>query len=353
MPTTNIPQILSSILTPDIFSRKDQRLRVMAYTLSLPLPKHINESTISKYSHISQSSISRTLSSNAISTQSITHSRIEYILQFLDSISLKPRYLILDETVIKRYGKKRIEKMGKFYSSIEKQTVNGVELLSSLLWVNSRLYFPLLNDMADVKSDDDTQFRDSIDKFITMIERINLSNLILLVDGGIMCARIFFQAKKKGYTLIGRIRKSINVIFNGCKVSLKKLSSQTSSITSVIAYIPQYRQNVKLVIDNRLSTKVEDKNGRIILSSDTSLSEDEILAHYSKRTYIELGFKYAKNELGLKSMVYSEKSMLRHVELVSLYFTLWMISQFWLNVKDRQGLRDFIEQWRIFYFTIF
>jgi hypothetical protein len=45
--------------------------------------------------------------------------------------------------------------------------------------------------------------------------------------------------------------------------------------------------------------------------------------------------------------------MLRHVELVSLYFTLWMISQFWLNVKDRQGLRDFIEQWRIFYFTIF
>ena len=81
MPTTNISQILSSILTPDTFSRKDQRLRVMAYTLSLPLPKHINESTISKYGHISH-----TLSSHAISTQSITHSRIEYMLQFLNSI---------------------------------------------------------------------------------------------------------------------------------------------------------------------------------------------------------------------------------------------------------------------------
>ncbi len=34
---------------------------------------------------------------------------------------------------------------------------------------------------------------------------------------------------------------------------------------------------------------------------------------------MELGFKYAKNELGLKSMVYSKTSTLRHrhIELVS------------------------------------
>ncbi len=122
----------------------------------------------------------------------------------------------------------------KFYSSIEKHTVRGIELLSSVLWINSKLYFPLLTDMADVKSENDTDdardFHTSTDKFISMIEKINLQNLILLVDGGIMCAEIFFQAKKKGYTLIGRINKSINVVFNGVRMPLKVLSSQISAI---------------------------------------------------------------------------------------------------------------------------
>ncbi len=356
MPTTNIPQILSSILKPNMFSRKDQRLRIMAYTLGLSMPKHVNESNISKYIHISQSSISRTLSTNAISTELITSSRMEYIFQFMDSISLKPRYLILDETVIKRYGNKRIEKMGKFYSSIEKHTVRGIELLSSVLWINSKLYFPLLTDMADVKSENDTDdakdFHTSTDKFISMIERIELQSLILLVDGGIMCAEIFFQAKKKGYILIGRINKNINVVLNGVRMPLKVLSSQVSGVTSVVVYIPEYAQEVKLVIDNSISTKMENKNGRVILCSDVSKSQDEILEHYSKRTYIELGFKYAKNELGLKSMVYSKTSTLRHVELVSLFFTTWIVSQFWLNVKDWLGLREFIEQIRISCFVV-
>ncbi len=337
-----------------MFSRKDQRLRIMAYTLGLSMPKHVNESNISKYIHISQSSISRTLSTNAISTEPITSSRIEYILQFIDSISLRPRYLILDETVIKRYGNKRIEKMGKFYSSIEKDTVRGIELLSSVLWINSRLYFPLFTDMADVKSetDDEKDFHTSTDKFISIIEKINLQNLILLVDGGIMCAEIFFQTKKKGYTLIDRINKNINVVLNEVRMPLKVLSSQVSGVTSVVVYIPEYAQEVKLVIDNSISTKMENKNGRVILCSDVSKSQDEILEHYSKRTYIELGFKYAKNELGLKSMVYSKTSMLRHVELVSLFFTTWMVSQFWLNVKDHLGLREFIEQIRISCFIV-
>ncbi len=69
--------------------------------------------------------------------------------------------------------------MGKFYSSIEKDTVRGIELLSSVLWINSRLYFPLFTDMADVKSetDDEKDFHTSTDKFISIIEKINLQTI--------------------------------------------------------------------------------------------------------------------------------------------------------------------------------
>jgi len=354
MPTTNISQNLSSILKAVGFSRKDQLYRVASYVLALSMPKHVNETRISNHIPISQSSISRTLSTDAISTQSITSARVNYISEFIDSTTLKPKYLILDETVIKRYGKKKIEKLGKFYSSIEGHSVKGIELLSSLLWIRHDLYFPLFSDMADVKDENDQAFETSTDKFISILEKVEFKDLILLTDSGITCAEIFAEAKKKGYTLIGRIRKNMNVILNGVPIPLKKLSEQTSELTSVVVYIPEYTQQVKLVIDNRLSTRMEekDKNGRVILCSDISKGSDEILEHYSKRTYIELSFKYAKNELGLKSMVYSARSMLRHVEFVSLFFALWMISQFFLNVKDRLGLRDFVEQIGISCFVI-
>ena len=43
-----------------------------------------------------------------------------------------------------------------------------------------------------------------------------------------------------------------------------------------------------------------------------------------------------------------------HAEAVQICFTVWMVSQFWLNVKDQIGLRDFVEKMRIsYYFTLF
>jgi len=46
--------------------------------------------------------------------------------------------------VIKRRGN-RIEHLGKFYSTTEKRIVSGVSLLSSIVWINRKLYFPLFS----------------------------------------------------------------------------------------------------------------------------------------------------------------------------------------------------------------
>jgi len=66
MLTTNISQIVSSIITVVPFKRKDQRLRIFKYILGIFLPKHINESQIASEIMSSQSTMSRALSRSPV-----------------------------------------------------------------------------------------------------------------------------------------------------------------------------------------------------------------------------------------------------------------------------------------------
>ena len=89
---------------------------------------------------------------------------------------------------------------------------------------------------------------------------------------------------------------------------------------------------------------------KMILCCDISMIEQEILEHYSKRNYIETYFKEVKQNFGLKPQVFSAKSTERHVELVQLAFTVWILARFYRSVKDQIGLRDFLEKLRLNYY---
>jgi len=62
MLTTNISQIVSSIIDLVPFKRKDQRLRIFKYILGIFLSKHVNESQIASEVMSSQSTMSCALS---------------------------------------------------------------------------------------------------------------------------------------------------------------------------------------------------------------------------------------------------------------------------------------------------
>jgi hypothetical protein len=338
MLTTNISQIVSSIIDPVPFKRKDQKLRIFEYILGIFLPKHVNESRIASEIMTSQSTMSRALSRSPLTE--ILSARIAFLKDFINSVRQEPKYLILDETVIKRYGTKSIEFVGKYYSSIEQRVVNGIELLTSVLWINSKLYFPVFTTMANPSET-------STEQFSRMIDSVPFEGLIVLTDGGITSSEIISKSLSKGYTVIGRIRTNITVVVDGVEVLLSKLNKNTRSVSSVIAWVPAYSRKVKLVFDNTLES-------RVIISTDLSMDEYVILGHYSKREHIEDYFNYVKNELGLGAPVYLANSMLMHAEAVQICFTVWMVSQFLLNVKDQIGLRDFVEKMRIsYYFTLF
>ena len=295
-----------------------------------------NTKRLAKLCGCSQSSVSRFLNTDSISTRALSYSRVGYISAFMAKNALTPKYIILDETVIKRRGN-RIEYLGKFYSTTERRIVTGISLLSSIVWINRKLYFPLFSSLRT---------KENLTKqFVELLKRIPFRNTILLMDGGILCSELFFEAVKSGYVVIGRLNPVMDVIFNGVKLPLASLRKQTKGTTSVVVTIPKYNNaKVKLVFHN---TPQED---RVILCSDISMTEQEILEHYSKRNYIETYFKEVKQNFGLKPQVFSAKSTERHVELVQLAFTVWILARFYRSVKDQIGLRDFLEKLRLNYY---
>jgi len=144
------------------------------YILGIFLPKHVNESQITSEIMLSQSTMLRALSRSPLIE--ILNARITFLKGFINSIGQKSKYLILDETVIKRYGTKYIEFVGKYYSSIEQRVVNGIEFLTSVLWINSRLYFPIFTTMDNAFETSTEQFDRMIDSFSFMDEYVILGD---------------------------------------------------------------------------------------------------------------------------------------------------------------------------------
>ena len=199
MPTTNISQIISDVIDSVRFFRIEQRRFVAEYSKALFLSSYKNTKRIANFCSSSQSSISRMLSSQSLSTRDLSYARVEYISRFLQKNSLEFKYIILDETVMKRRGK-RIGNLGKFYSTIENRIVSGISLLSAIGWVKNNLYFPLFSSLRDEEN--------LTDQFVRLMERIPFKDTILMMDGGIVCRSVkdqvylrdFFEEIKSNYS---------------------------------------------------------------------------------------------------------------------------------------------------------
>lgn len=73
----------------------------------------------------------------------------------------------------------------------------------------------------------------------------------------------------------------MNAIFQGLKLPPDKLPDKTSSLSSFLVNITKCDAPVNLLLNNT------DEENKIILLSDTSLSDWEILDQYKKKNYIK------------------------------------------------------------------
>ncbi|OAA30186.1 hypothetical protein AT15_00325 [Kosmotoga arenicorallina S304] len=98
MPATKLPQLLNSMCEEISFPRSEHKTLLLDYTKGL----------------------------------AVSHN------------GFKSKYIILDETVIERYGSK-IENLGKYYSSTAEKVINSISLISSILYIKSGLLFLLVS----------------------------------------------------------------------------------------------------------------------------------------------------------------------------------------------------------------
>jgi len=146
MPTTNSSQILPDVIKHIHFTSKEQKRFVLNYSFAMFMANYKNTKRLAKLCGCSQSSVSRFLNTDSISIRALSYSRVGYILLSMQKNAFTPKYIILDETVIKRRGN-RIKNLGKFYSTTERRIVTRISLLSSIVWINRKLYFPLFSSL--------------------------------------------------------------------------------------------------------------------------------------------------------------------------------------------------------------
>ena len=97
MPTANISQILYDVIKYVHFARKEQKRFILRYSSALFFANYKNTVRIAKLC-CSQSSVSRFLNTDSISTRTLSYSRVKYISAFMTKNALTPKYIIQDET---------------------------------------------------------------------------------------------------------------------------------------------------------------------------------------------------------------------------------------------------------------
>lgn len=225
-------------------------------------------------------------------------------------------FYIMDDTVLEKAGRpKHIEGLGWHYSHSKGRVIYGHSMVSSQYRVGS-VSFPYdfrfyRNQKEALKNKVEFKTKQDIARqFIEDFKPFFDEKVYVLLDSWYTSKEIIKAAKDRQFDIIGGIKG--NRIFklheNGQKhrVSTYAKNVRNTSfeeidldggaflVKRVECYIPEVGKAVILI-----SKRKKDRSKCFILSTDTSLSNEEILRYYSYRWDIETGYLYCKDRLGL------------------------------------------------------
>lgn len=225
-------------------------------------------------------------------------------------------FLIIDDSVMEKAGRpKHMEGLGWHFSHSKGKAVYGHCLVSSHYRYGD-ISFPYdfkfyMGEKECKKSG--TPFMTKIDiarEFIENFQTFNDEKVYTLIDTWYTSKDVIASAKSRGFHVIGGLKS--NRIFrlseNGCKHKLSTYARnlRNASFDEIIINDAAYQvKRVNCFISGAgkvtilISKRKKDRSKRFILSTDTSLSSEEILQYYSFRWDIETGYLYCKDRLGI------------------------------------------------------
>ena len=233
-------------------------------------------------------------------------------------------YLILDDTVVPKRGKK-LPALGFHFSSSEERVVHGWDWVFAAVRVGSLLvpwdWRGYVNECFS--AEEDFQKRTELAcELIRAFEPPVPGRVIVLTDSAYCCAEVIRAAHRRGFTLVGLLKKN-RLLADGRRAW--EVPEET------VAFLQGLEIAVKVVHRGR------GKGRRTVISTDLSLGRQQIQRHLKRRWGIEVMFKLLKEQFGLGDCrCRGPKSLARWVELVLLAYVLAGLTRWGKQLRGEQ-----------------
>lgn len=267
--------------------------------------------------------------------------------------------LIIDDSVFDRNRSKRVELLAKIFDHAHHLYLYGFRMMT-LGWTDGNSFLPV-NGVLLSSENAKTRINQAknVDKRTAGYKRRILSQTkgtevilellkaaktakipadYVLFDSWFTSLASLHAIKEIGYNVIGMVKKTEKMYFmyNGTRMSLpqiyrisKKRRGRSKYLLSVMIDVVKDGKTIpaKVVYVRNRSNR---KDYLCLISTDTELTEDEIIRIYGKRWKIEVFFKVCKSYLGLSKECHSLSydGMTTHMAVV---FTRYMM----LSVQNR------------------
>ncbi len=270
---------------------------------------------------------------------------------------------IIDDSLFERSRSKKTELVSRVFDHCTMTYKKGFRLLT-LGWSDGNSFIPVnscllasnkdSNIYCDAKEYDKRTLagkrrsqskRKATEVMLELIDSAKASGLTakyVLFDSWFSSPKTILRIKERGFDTIAMVKKSskIKYEFEGEQLNIKQIYSRCKKRRGRSKYLLSI--NVMVGKENPIPAKlvcVRNKNKKkdwlVLLSTDTTISEEEIIRIYGKRWDIECFFKICKSYLQLskecRSLSYD--AMTAHTAMV---FTRYML----LAVEKRSGEDD-------------
>lgn len=308
----------------------------------------------------------RFMDSPSINWEGIVTQTALTVLDTVDKLTSKDRKsaLIFDDSSFYRNRSKKVELLSRCYDHVEHAYYKGYTMLT-LGWSDGQTFLPLQFQLVASANDKNLltpSFVKEDKRTLATTRRINARKdkpqLVLdmldattgtaaqaqyvLFDSWFSSNSALLNIHQHGYDVVARLKKHPNFHYSYQGESLciskiyakcKKRRGMSRYLLSVVVDIEHkdFQEKVPAKI-----VYVKDKNNRknwiALISTDTTLSEDEIIALYGKRWDIEPFFKVLKSHLNLETEFQS-----RSFDAITAHTAIVFIRYIMLSFKNREG----------------
>lgn len=285
------------------------------------------------------------------------------VIQYLRGVTNERRKaaIVIDDTTYYRNRSKHVEMLSKCYDHVKHKCYNGFSFLTAG-WTDGASFFPIAGKLQSASSEKElvaaekkTDLRTIAGKrrmdakktkpelVLQLLTRLKKHEKIadhVLFDSWFSSPKLIMGIRSLDYHVVCRMKNTVKqkFLFNGesktladiYKISKKRCGRSKYLLSSTIQIThPDYKENVdaKVVyVRNRNKTT----QWIALLSTDLSLTEDEIITTYAKRWSIEVYFKMCKSYLGLQSDYYG-----RSYDCITAHSTIVMLRYIFLAYEQR------------------